>query len=143
MSELETKIYRCEFCTFFTKYKYSLKDHNKFNKCKEKKKNECIYCKKEFQYPRDLERHKNNLKKCYLSNKNDLLEIVESNEKEIKINIEKQLESTINENNILKDRINELEQRIESIINKQKLEDIINENNNLKKELETIKMKIK
>ena len=143
MSELETKIYRCEFCTFFTKYKSSLEDHNKLNKCKEKTKIECIYCKKEFQYPRDLERHKNKLKKCYLSNKNDLLEIVENHEKEIKINIEKQLESTINENNFLKDRINDLEQEIESNKNEKKLEDIINENNNLKKELETIKIKIK
>jgi hypothetical protein len=114
MSELETKIYRCEFCKFFTKYKCSLQEHNKLNKCKEKKKLECIYCKKEFQYPRDLEIHKNKLKKCYISNKNDLLEIVENSEKEIKINIEKQLESTINENNFLKDRINDLEQRIES-----------------------------
>jgi len=66
MSELKTKIYRCEFCTFFTKYKCSLQEHNKLNKCKEKKKIECVYCKKEFQYPRDLERHKNKLKKCYI-----------------------------------------------------------------------------
>ena len=117
MSELETKIYRCEFCTFFTKYKYSLKDHNKLNKCKEKEKIECIYCKKEFQYPRDLERHKNKLKKCYTSNKNDLLEIVENNEKEIKENIEKKLESSIKENDFFKNRINNLEQEIESIKN--------------------------
>jgi hypothetical protein len=36
MSQLETKIYRCEFCKFFTKYKCSLQEHNKLNKCKEK-----------------------------------------------------------------------------------------------------------
>ena len=121
MSELKTKIYKCEFCTFFTKYKYSLQDHIKTKKCIEKKKNECIYCKKKFQYPRDLERHKNKLKKCYISNKNDLLEIIENNGKDIKINIEdtrneKNLEDIINENKTLK-----------SIINKQKLESTINE----------------
>jgi hypothetical protein len=165
MSELKTKIYKCEFCTFFTKYKYSLQDHNKLNKCKEKSKLECLYCKKKFQYPRDLERHKNKLKKCYISNKNDLLEIIENNEKDIKINIEdttneKNLEDIINENKSLKSIINK--QKLEStinekklediinennilknIINKQKLEDIINENNILKKELETIKIKKK
>ena len=110
MSELKTKIYKCEFCTFFTKYKYSLQDHNKKNKCKGKSKLECLYCKKKFQYPRDLERHKNKLKKCYISNKNDLLEIIENNGKDIKINIENKLEDNINENKTLK-----------SIINKQKL----------------------
>jgi len=165
MSELKTKIYKCEFCTFFTKYKYSLQDHNKLNKCKEKSKLECLYCKKKFQYPRDLERHKNKLKKCYISNKNDLLEIIEKNEKDIKINIEdttneKNLEDIINENKTLKSIINKQkledtinEKKLEdiinennilkNIINKEKLEDIINENNNLKKELETIKIKKK
>ena len=61
----EIDYYKCINCEFYTKYLWSINRHSKNNNCI----NDiiyCEYCKKEFKYESEKEKHLNRKKKCYI-----------------------------------------------------------------------------
>ena len=107
----EIDYYKCINCDFYTKYLWSINRHSKNNNCI----NDiiyCEYCKKEFKYESEKEKHLNRKKKCYIECET-LIEkqINKKNDKNIN-ELKDENEKLLNDNKLLKNQIINDEKRI-------------------------------
>ena len=119
----EIDYYKCINCDFYTKYLWSINRHSKNNNCI----NDiiyCEYCKKEFKYESEKEKHLNRKKKCYIECET-LIEkqINKKNEKNIN-ELKDENEKLLNDNKLLKNQIINDEKRIK-LLETQKIENKI------------------
>jgi hypothetical protein len=101
----EIEYLKCINCDFYTKYLWSINRHIKNNNCEEKENNiiSCEYCKKEFKFLSEKEKHLNKKKKCYITCEN----IIDKNIKNIDNNNINKLNKKIEELTKMNESLNE------------------------------------